>query len=74
MSLQSTINDKDKTPVEVVEPDSTSRARWPLLAAVAFLILIEIGGTVLLATVASTLPQFECFRTIDFRAVRTEPN
>jgi hypothetical protein len=48
MSLQSTINDKDKTPVEVAEPDSTSRARWPLLAAVAFLILIEIGGTVLL--------------------------
>jgi len=48
MSTQPMIRDEVTTPVEAAKTDSPSRPKWPLLAAVAFLILIEVGGMVLL--------------------------
>ena len=68
MSTQPMIRDEVTTPVEAAKTDSLSRPKWPLLAAVAFLILIEVGGTVHGSACysASTPTQFEYFRTIDF--------
>jgi len=48
MSTQPMIRDGVTTPMEAGKTDSPSRPKWPLLAAVAFLILIEVGGMVLL--------------------------
>jgi len=48
MSTQPMIRDEVTTPMEAGKTDSPSRPKWPLLAAVAFLILIEVGGMVLL--------------------------
>ena len=48
MSPQPMIRDEATTPVEAAKTDSPSQRKWPRLAAVAFLILLELGGMVLL--------------------------
>ena len=47
MSMQLVINE-DTTSMEAAKTDSQPRRKWRLLAAVAFLILIEVGGMLLL--------------------------
>jgi hypothetical protein len=47
MSMQPVISNED-TAMEAAKTDSQSRRKWPLLVTVAFLILIEVGGTLLL--------------------------
>jgi hypothetical protein len=47
MSMQLVINE-DTTSMEAAKTDSQPRRKWRLLAAVALLLLIEVGGTVLL--------------------------
>jgi len=47
MSMQLVINE-DTTSMEAGKTDSQPRRKWRLLAAVAFLLLIEVGGTLLL--------------------------
>ena len=44
MSMQPMIVNENTTSMEAAKSDSQSRRKWPLLAAVAFLILIEVGG------------------------------
>ena len=48
MSVQSVIINEDATLMEVTKTDSQPRRKWRLLAAVAFLMLIEVGGMLLL--------------------------
>jgi len=48
MSGQPMTNEEVTTPVESAKTDSPSRQKWSLLVAVAFLILIELGGMLLL--------------------------
>jgi|AmaraimetFIIA100_FD_contig_31_65096501_length_371_multi_4_in_0_out_0_1 hypothetical protein len=47
MSMQLVINE-DTTSMEAAKTDSQPRRKWRLLAAVAFLLLIEVGGMLLL--------------------------
>ena len=47
MSMQLVINE-DTTSIEAAKTDSQPRRKWRLLAAVAFLLLIEVGGVLLL--------------------------
>jgi hypothetical protein len=47
MSMQLVINE-DTTSMEAAKTDSQPRRKWRLLTAVAFLILIEVGGMLLL--------------------------
>lgn len=47
MSMQLVINE-DTISVEAAKTDSQPPQKWRLLAAVAFLLLIEVGGTLLL--------------------------
>jgi len=47
MSMQPLIMNED-TAMEAAKTDSQPPRKWRLLAAVAFLLLIEVGGTVLL--------------------------
>ena len=48
MSVQAVIINEDATLMEVTKTDSQPRRKWRLLAAVAFLLLIEVGGMLLL--------------------------
>jgi hypothetical protein len=48
MSMQPVIINEDTTSMEAAKTDSQPRRKWRLLAMVAFLILIEAGGMLLL--------------------------
>ena len=48
MSMQPVIMNEDTTSMEAAKTDSQPRRKCRLLAAVAFLILIEFGGMLLL--------------------------
>ena len=48
MIMQAVIVNEDATLMEVAKTDSQPRRKWRLPAVVAFLILIEVGGMLLL--------------------------
>jgi hypothetical protein len=48
MSMQPMMSNGDTTLMEAAKTDSQPRGKWALLVTVAFLILIEVGGTLLL--------------------------
>ena len=48
MRMQLMMINEDTTLMEAAKTDSQSQRKWPLLVTVAFLILIEVGGTLLL--------------------------
>lgn len=52
MRGQPMIRNEDTPSMEAAKADSQSRRKWPLLAAVACLVLIEVGGIV--------LPSYRC--------------
>ena len=48
MGVQPMISDEERTPIEVANTHAQPVRKWRLLVALAFLFLVEIGGTFLL--------------------------